>query len=297
MNKTLSSKGPVTIAEIRQGLQTGSLTDFITLTKAMFGAGVDSTNALKVIQSNGDQVFNVDTLNGWVNIGEQQPHNNMDPNIGLYMTRTANSYFGINFQNASNGTLASTDYIMFNDLLNLNTQPYYELPAAGGWLDFGLTSSTYADPNYAMMDPNCQYLWLANNFYLGSVDPDGVIYLFFGPVDSKDNIKAKIKNGVFFPLQATEATEPAWEEGGIYYNKTKKKMYIGGTSGWEEVTSATVPSPSASPSVSPSASISPSASVSPSKSPSVSPSSSPSVSPSASISPSASASPSVSPEP
>lgn len=48
------------------------------------------------------------------------------------------------------------------------------------------------------------------------------------------------------------ATEPTWSEGRVYFNTTTHKLYIGGETGWEEITSALVPSPSISPSISPS---------------------------------------------
>lgn len=49
------------------------------------------------------------------------------------------------------------------------------------------------------------------------------------------------------------ANEPAYVEGYMYYNTDRGKLYIGGASGWEEVTSEVIPSASISPSISPSA--------------------------------------------
>lgn len=48
------------------------------------------------------------------------------------------------------------------------------------------------------------------------------------------------------------STEPEWKEGRIYFNTTAHKLYIGGETGWEVVTSALEPSASVSPSISPS---------------------------------------------
>jgi hypothetical protein len=44
--------------------------------------------------------------------------------------------------------------------------------------------------------------------------------------------------GVFFPVQATTASAPAYVLGGMYYDTTLSKLRIGGVSGWETVTSS-----------------------------------------------------------
>jgi len=83
-------------------------------------------------------------------------------------------------------------------------------------------------------------------------------------------------------ISYSEANKPTWKEGSLYYNTDTHKLNVGGETGWEEVTSAIVPSASISPSISSSisSSVSPSASLSPSISPSLSASISPSISPS-----------------
>jgi hypothetical protein len=85
-----------------------------------------------------------------------------------------------------------------------------------------------------------------------------------------------------FDVGYSEANKPEWKEGRLYYNTDTHKLNIGGETGWEEITSAIVPSASISPSLSASisSSVSPSASLSPSISPSLSASISSSISPS-----------------
>jgi hypothetical protein len=44
-------------------------------------------------------------------------------------------------------------------------------------------------------------------------------------------------NNVFFPVQAANASPPAYVAGGMYYDTTLNKLRIGGAAGWETVTS------------------------------------------------------------
>lgn len=199
----------------------------------------DAGEVLKVTKADGTQVFVIDTTKGWVEIGEPQPDGNMDPNILLYITKESDSYVGVNMQNKSDGTLASCDFIIFNDLLNLDTQDYWELPDHG-WLDMGVAGSNYADADYALIDANASYIWSADNFYLGCVDSSANIYFFMGDLDTKDSIKCSINaDGVFFPVQATTAGAPSYVKGGLYFDTTLNKLRVGGASAWETVTSST----------------------------------------------------------
>jgi hypothetical protein len=210
----------------------------ITTRSAVITPDEDGPDVLLVKKAGGEQLFAVDSTNGWVEIGAPVPDNNKDPNIVLYITKESDSYIGINMQNKSAGELASCDFIMFNDELNLDMQNYWELPT-DGWLDFGVTSSAYADPNYAMMGPNNEYFWAADDFYIGFVGADANFNFFMGPLDTKDSIRCSINpQGVFFPYQAPTASAPDYVEGGLYYDTTLHKLRIGGASAWETVTSS-----------------------------------------------------------
>ena len=44
-------------------------------------------------------------------------------------------------------------------------------------------------------------------------------------------------NNVFFPVQAPNATPPAYVKGGIYFDTTLNKLRVGGAAGWETITS------------------------------------------------------------
>lgn len=44
--------------------------------------------------------------------------------------------------------------------------------------------------------------------------------------------------GVIFPVQAATASAPAYVKGGMYFDTTENKLYVGGATAWEKVTSA-----------------------------------------------------------
>jgi len=44
--------------------------------------------------------------------------------------------------------------------------------------------------------------------------------------------------GVIFPVQAATASAPAYVKGGLYFDTTENKLYVGGATAWEKVTSA-----------------------------------------------------------
>jgi hypothetical protein len=209
----------------------------ITTRSATISPDEDGPDVLLVNNTAGSQLFAVDSTNGWIEIGSPVPDNNHDPNILLYVTKESDSYIGINMQNKSAGEFASNDFIMFNNELNLDMQNYWELPE-DGWLDMGVTSSNYADPAYAMMGPNNEYIWAADDFYVGCTGGDANLYFFMGPLDTKDSIKCSIDHhGVFFPVQATTANKPPYVKGGLYFDITLNKLRVGGATAWETITS------------------------------------------------------------
>jgi hypothetical protein len=53
-----------------------------------------------------------------------------------------------------------------------------------------------------------------------------------GVVLTKTNAK-----GVFFPVQAATNVAPAYVKGGLYFDTTENKLYVGGATAWEKVTS------------------------------------------------------------
>lgn len=183
MKKEISPQKPLDIETIRHMLQVGSLTDFITLTKILLGAGIDSEKALQVTNSNGKQIFKVDTLNGWVNIGEDQPLYDRDPQTSLYIVRDIDGYHSINLMNISDGEFASADI----GAVNNNPDP------SGGYVDLGINGIGWNDPDYAVFDAEAGYTFCVdNNFYVGAGGVGKSIYFFTDGFDSKEYIRGSI---------------------------------------------------------------------------------------------------------
>ena len=65
-------------------------------------------------------------------------------------TADSDDYAQIVFQNLSNGENASTDLIVYSD----NGNDY------SGWMDMGITSSTFADPEFTVTGPNDGYIFM-----------------------------------------------------------------------------------------------------------------------------------------
>ena len=63
----------------------------------------------------------------------------------------ANSYLQSYVRNINSGELASADMVAYPD----------NGSDVSGWVDMGITSSTYADPNYAVMKPNEGYIQMS----------------------------------------------------------------------------------------------------------------------------------------
>lgn len=145
----------------------------------------DEVSVLRVENAAGDQVFDINTIGGWVNIGPDQPSFNQDPLVPLYVTKSSDSYIAVNIQNPSDGEFASTDIGCLNDVP-------YAVTDLGGLVDLGITSSNFADPDYAVYGANCAYLWAGDteDLYLGVAKPDGKMFFFVGGLDSKDYIVA-----------------------------------------------------------------------------------------------------------
>ena len=144
----------------------------------------DQVNNLVVMQSNGiNQLFEVDTLNGWVKVGPDQANYDLDPNVSLYVSRSQDTYHAINIVNPNTGTNAQCDVIVVNDSID----------PLGGYVDLGINGLNFTDPNYATFDAGSGYVYcIDNNFYVGTAGATSKLFFFVGGVDDKAYIKAVI---------------------------------------------------------------------------------------------------------
>jgi hypothetical protein len=134
-----------------------------------------------VNKKDGSQAFKVDTDNGWVHVGPDQPQFDKDPNVSLYAVKNTNSYHAINVYNTNHGEYVSTDILAIND----TDDPF------GGYVDLGINGTGWDDPDYAVFDAGSGFVYcIDNNFYVGTAGSSPhKLYFFTGGVDSKDLIR------------------------------------------------------------------------------------------------------------
>lgn len=123
-------------------------------------------------------------------------------------TADNDDYSQIVFQNLSNGSNASTDFIAYAD----NGTDY------SGWIDMGITSSTFADPEFTITGPNDGYIFMrapygttgAGNLVLATSEygTENKIIFAAGGLDS-DDTQMEITPGVNVHVEiATPSTSP-----------------------------------------------------------------------------------------
>ena len=200
----------------------------LTTRQATITPALDAGSTLRVTKADGTQVFDVDTTNGWVNIGPDQPLVEFDPQVSLYIVKDTNDYHAVDIFNTSDGEFASADFVACNNTDDPNF----------GFVDFGINGNNWNDPDYATFGPGAGFCWnVSGDMYFGTAHPTGSIYFFTGGVDSKDYVNAEINpEGVLIPKLFSSA--PTYVKGGIYFDTTLNKLRVGGASDWETTTSA-----------------------------------------------------------
>ena len=101
------------------------------------------------------------------------------PNTITQFSANADTYAQINFQNINSGTFASTDFVATAD--NGTDGSHY--------IDVGINSSTYNDPEYSAMLADDGYLYVrgdeeGGNLVVGTATPGGVIRFISGGTES-----------------------------------------------------------------------------------------------------------------
>ena len=101
----------------------------------------------------------------------------------MQITANANSYAQVWQQNINNGTEASTDYVVTNDIGTDLTH----------YADFGINSSNYSDPDFTITGPNDGYAYVeGGDFVIGSTTND---VIFFTNGTLANNEAGRIKSG------------------------------------------------------------------------------------------------------
>jgi hypothetical protein len=174
----------------------------------LFRPVIDAVSIFRVESSSGNQLFDINSLYGWVNIGPDQPQYEQDPNVSLYVVRNLDSYHAINIMNPNNGIHASSDIVAIND--NIDPEK--------GYVDFGITSTGFNDIDYALFDAGVGFCYsIDEDFYIGSAGSTKSLFLFIGSTDTKDSIKAELDSSGNFrsvTLSSVDTTNK-WGLGGV----------------------------------------------------------------------------------
>ena len=123
------------------------------------------------------------------------------PHVVLQLAGNLDTYTQLNFQNVNNGTSASTDYVATADNGDDND----------GYINLGINSSTFADPDYPGYYPNDGYLIMhgiepaTGNLNIHSHNTGSVIKLIVGSFGDS-NIRATVTNTGFRVNTATAST-------------------------------------------------------------------------------------------
>jgi hypothetical protein len=123
------------------------------------------------------------------------------PTTVLQMSGNVDSYAQVNFQNLNTGTSASTDYVATADNGDDND----------GYINFGINSSTFNDPDYPGYFPNDGYLIshgiepATGNLNIHSHNTGSVIKLIVGAFGD-GNVRAAVTNTGFTVNAATATT-------------------------------------------------------------------------------------------
>ncbi len=123
------------------------------------------------------------------------------PTTVLQMSGNVDTYAQVNFQNLSTGTSASTDYVATADNGDDND----------GYINFGINSSTFNDPDYPGYYPNDGYLIshgiepATGNLNIHSHNTGSVIKLIVGAFGDS-NVRATVTNTGFRVNAATAST-------------------------------------------------------------------------------------------
>ena len=139
-----------------------------------------------VLAGTNNMVF--DNSTGQITVG------NSSVNVQLGYTGSVNSlahfhgdldnYVQVIMQNSSNGTSASADYVVENELGD----------ESGNYLDLGINSSNYNDPDFSAMGAGDSYLYAANNdLVIGTADAGELKFITGGTVAAQ--IRATIDAG------------------------------------------------------------------------------------------------------
>lgn len=116
------------------------------------------------------------------------------PDNPLSISTSVDSYTQVAFQNRSNGEYASTDYVAWAD--NGSDESNY--------IDFGINSSLFADPDFTFTGPNDGYLYVdGGDLVIGTATETKNLKVFIGGTDASNYSGEWSETGIELPSGST----------------------------------------------------------------------------------------------
>jgi hypothetical protein len=175
----------------RQAIPTGTVSGTGVSGQATFWNGTSSIA--------GDTTYLWDNTNKLLNVGGGTPTTTINNQLAFQATKTNTSYFAaIQAQNLSNGTSASTDYILANDAGTDTTN----------YLDLGINSSTNTDASYTAMGLGAGYLYnQSGDLVIGTASAKSIKFITGGTLTA--NIRGSFDStGNFYLNNLTAGSVP-----------------------------------------------------------------------------------------
>jgi len=129
-----------------------------------------------------------------------------EPQTIIQSTGNYNDYVQINLQNLNNGANATADYTATSDNGTAND----------GYIDMGITSSTYSNPNYNLFGPNDGYVYTSGNTTTGGGNlifytntPKDIVFAANGATTGNEIARFKYNTGLVLkslPLTFADST-------------------------------------------------------------------------------------------
>jgi hypothetical protein len=160
-------------------------------------------------------------------------------NPNIQAVNSVNNFTQIANQNKTAGSSASADMICYPDN---NTNDLT------GFVDIGVTSSTFSDVLYSITTPNDAYIFgsaVSGSGKVGNLvlctdstgSANAIVFGTGGFLAANEKMRLKAGGALNLkPLAAAPVTDVA--EGDIYYNSTLHKLQVRTASAWETITSA-----------------------------------------------------------
>ena len=139
----------------------------------------------------GVDAFKYDRVSGAITIGET---GTILPNVPLAITKDIDDYVQVTLQNKSDNEFASMDIVITAD--NGTDETHY--------LDMGVNSSLYNDPDHPVFKPNDGYLYSADDdLDIGTAGTGKKINLFAGGYETTDIAATVDNDGINLPSGKT----------------------------------------------------------------------------------------------